>query len=116
MSSTSDFAQRFSELINGESFTSVGEKIGLSKQTVSAYISGVRSPKRPTIQAIANFYGVNPAWLIGLDAPKYAEKKPTPVSESGPLYPPGYDLLTPEQKEIVNRLIADLAKNHQSGE
>lgn len=115
MSSTSDFAQRFSELINGESFTSVGEKIGLSKQTVSAYISGVRSPKRPTIQAIANFYGVNPAWLIGLDAPKYAEKKPTPVSESGPSSEISalIDQLTPEQQRLILAQIKGILSNRE---
>lgn len=83
MLAVAEFSERFSELIGDESYTKVGDRIGLSKQTVSAYASGERNPKKPTIQAIALHYGVNPAWLIGLDAPKYT-KGPTPSSESGP--------------------------------
>ena len=78
----SDFAKRFSELIGDSSYTQVGNEIGLSKQTVSAYIKGERSPKKPTIQAISVHYGVNPLWLLGYDEPKYIEK-PTTVSDDG---------------------------------
>lgn len=80
MKSVAEFSDRFSELIDGMSFTHVGADIGMSKQTVSAYANGSRNPKKPTISAIAAYYGVNPLWLIGFDAPKYLEK-PTPVAE-----------------------------------
>lgn len=59
---------------------------------------------------IADYLGVTTDYLLGTEI----EKKPTPVSESGPLYPPGYDQLTPANKAIVDRLIADLAKNQSS--
>lgn len=39
------------------------------------------------------------------------KERPTPVSKSGPTYPPEYDLLTPEHKTIVDHLIAELAKS-----
>ena len=79
----SDFSKRFSELVGDSSYTKVGNEIGLSKQTVSAYIKGERSPKKPTIQAISTHYGVNPLWLLGYDQPKYIEKKPTTVADDG---------------------------------
>lgn len=52
----------------------------------------------------------------GIPSGTYYEikKRPTPVSESGSSYPPEYDLLSPENKEMVNRLIAELAKQHKS--
>lgn len=90
----SDFAKRFSELIGDSSYTQVGNEIGLSKQTVSAYIKGERSPKKPTIQAISVHYGVNPLWLLGHDEPKYIEK-PTTVSDDG---------LDPEHMELLKSL------------
>ena len=101
----SDFAKRFSELIGDSSYTQVGNEIGLSKQTVSAYIKGERSPKKPTIQAISVHYGVNPLWLLGYDEPKYIEK-PTTVSSDGldPLDKQLMDFvstLTVDQKEFL---------------
>lgn len=86
MKSIAEFSERLSELIAGKSFSKVGDEIGLSKQTVSAYVHGVRNAKKPTIAAIATHYGVNPLWLMGYDVPQYKEK-PTPVPESGPLDP-----------------------------
>ncbi len=65
-----EFSERFNELIDGKSYTQVGAEIGVSKQTVSAYINGSRSPKRPTVVAIASQYGVNPLWLMGYDVDK----------------------------------------------
>lgn len=82
MKAVADFSDRFRELIEGESYAKVGEAIGVSKQTISAYANGERSPKKPTIQVIALYYGVSPAWLIGLDVPKYIEK-PASKEEGG---------------------------------
>ena len=88
---------------------------GVSDKAVSAWEAGTRDPKIKSIQGICSHFGIDINRFIDEDTNDYREKAPTPVSESGPLYPPGYDSLTTEQKEIVDRLIADLAKNHQSG-
>ena len=98
MEAVAEFSDRFKELIGDDSYTKVGEAIGVSKQTISAYVNGERSPKKPTIQVIALYYGVNPAWLIGLDAPKYVEG-PTPVAESGPSDP-----ITAQIMDIVRQM------------
>lgn len=71
MDTVSCFQNRFSELIGDDSYTHVASRIGVSKQTISAYANGVRNAKKPTINAIATHYGVDPLWLIGFDVPKY---------------------------------------------
>ena len=76
---------------------------------VSKWESGRQVPEMYTIKCISELCSVSTDYLCG------KEERPTPVPESRPLYPPGYESLTTEQKEIVDRLIADLAKNHQSG-
>lgn len=50
--------------------TELAAKIGLSKQAISAYTTGVRIPKQPVISAIAEALRLNPAWLMGYDVPK----------------------------------------------
>lgn len=71
MKSIADFSERFSELVVGKTFSQVGAEIGLSKQTVSAYVHGIRNAKKPTIMAISNQYKINPLWLMGYDVDKY---------------------------------------------
>lgn len=66
-----------------------------------------------TFSKLSNTLGVPIAKLVELS--QGIKETPAPVSGSGQ-YPHGYDLLTPEQKEIVDRLISDLAKNHQSAD
>lgn len=41
------------------------ENIGISKPTLIGYEQGHRSPKLPTMQAIADYYGVSLTWLLG---------------------------------------------------
>jgi len=49
----------------------LADQIGMSKQAISAYTTGVRVPKRPVINALAEALGVNPLWLMGYDVGKY---------------------------------------------
>lgn len=66
------FKERFSEL-SGESektITDLAKDLHVSYQTISAWRLGTRSPKEPTIIAIANHFGVDVAWLMGFDVPK----------------------------------------------
>ena len=52
------------------SITELADKIGMSKQAISAYTTGVRSPKRPVVNALAAALNVDPLWLLGYDVPK----------------------------------------------
>jgi len=47
------------------SIAHAAEKIGVSKNTLMSYEQGHSNPKSPTMQAIAEFYGVSMDWLMG---------------------------------------------------
>ena len=68
----SDFRSRFNELFNesGKTNTDLGKDLHVSNQTISAWRLGKRSPKAPTVIAIASFFQVSPQWLFGFDVQK----------------------------------------------
>ena len=61
-----------------------GAKVGVHKSTVLRWENGeTEKIKLPIIKALADYYNVNPVWLMGYDVDKYATKKDTlgnPVS------------------------------------
>jgi transcriptional regulator with XRE-family HTH domain len=75
----STFRERFAELINesGKSTVALAKDLKVSNQTISAWKTGVRSPKEPTVISIANYFKVDVAWLLGFDVEK--EAKHTPI-------------------------------------
>lgn len=72
------FLERFVELLNESSFseTEIAKGLKVSKQTISAWKSGKRSPKEPTIIAISKYFHVDERWLMGFDVEKYGEYLP----------------------------------------
>ncbi len=90
--------ERLLEAMNGMSNVDLAEKLGCARSSITMYLSGQRTPSKMTIQLMAICLGVNPAWLMGLNVPKYLEK-PTPVSESG--------AFAPYQKELLD-LVNDM--------
>ena len=109
------FRERFSDLCesNPMSDTALAEKLHVSKQTVSAWRNGTRSPKEPTVIAIANHFGVNVAWLLGFDVGKFPEdEKPEPKdagnfpqTEEARTLARGIDKLPQEQREQALNVI-----------
>jgi len=72
------------------------------------YLSGQREPSKMAVQLIALNLGVNPAWLYGLDVPKYSnakiisrEKAPTEPDERTEKFIELFTQLSPDQQEIV---------------
>ncbi len=67
-----DFQTRFCELLDSlpGTDTDAANKLGVSKQRVSSWRNGERSPRQPMIAKIAETFNVNVAWLMGLDAPR----------------------------------------------
>ena len=59
-------------------------------------------PSVEKVQLLAQYLGVTTSELLG------EEKGPAPVSESEPLYPPEYDRLSPEDKELIDNMIRRL--------
>lgn len=66
------FAKRLTELINEyKNIPYLLEYLGIkSKTTIYRYMNGEMTPKLPVVKSIADFYNVNPVWLMGLDVPK----------------------------------------------
>ena len=70
-----DFMSRFNEISvrHPGNDTSLGAALGVSKQTISAWRTGARSPKKPHIVAIAEYFNVSIPYLMGWsDDPNYA--------------------------------------------
>ena len=67
------FQQRFAALFeeSEKTITQLSKELHISNQTVSAWKTGARSPKEPTIITIARHFRVNVAWLMGFDVDKY---------------------------------------------
>lgn len=87
-------------------------------------ISQGRNPSQEKIQFISRVFEITPEQLfeiaknnpIGVQdlQPKEEEKGPTPVAEGEPMYPPEYDLLSPEDKALVDNMICSLSKKQQT--
>ncbi len=66
----------------------IAHYLGVSKQTISAWKNGTRSPKASTITKIAKYYDCSEEWLYGWDMPAPAwlslsqTKEPVPTGEN----------------------------------
>ena len=56
----SNFQERFSQLVDesGKSLLKLSKELHISNQTLSAWRNGTRSPKPPTVMAIADYFSV----------------------------------------------------------
>ena len=61
--------ERLNELFDGDprNDTAIAKALGVSKQTVSMWRHGARSPKKTVLIQIANEYNVSIEWLMGFD-------------------------------------------------
>ena len=89
--------------------TELGERLGVKTNAVSKWECG-RVEDIPTskIKAMAALFEVPPSYLID-------NNEPALFHGGGPKVPEGYERLTPANRAIVDRLIADLAAT-QSGD
>lgn len=70
------FSKRLTELIKNSKYllSDMEEAVGKKAATISRYASGeITGVKRSTIVKLANFFGVNPAWLAGLSEDKFSQ-------------------------------------------
>lgn len=67
--------ERLNELFDSDprNDTAIAQSLGVSKQTISSWRHGVRSPKKPVLIQIAKEFDVSIEWLMGFDV----ERKPT---------------------------------------
>lgn len=77
---------------------------GLDKSFINNIEARGSTPSVEKVQMLAAYLGVTTSELLG------EEKGLTPVAEGEPMYPPEYDLLSPEDKALVDNMIRSLAK------
>jgi len=106
---------RLQEAMCGMSMTDLAERLGCARSNISMYLSGQRNPSKMTIQLMAICLNVNPAWLAGLDVPKYLGKKASePEEQMAPLDKELTELLpllTEDQKRFLLAQIKVALKN-----
>lgn len=101
MEKIAEFSSRLLEALSGSmTATQLAEKLGMSKQTISAYTTGTRSPKRPVVYVMAEILRVNPLWLLGYDVSKYD------IPQKENLIPPGFE---PLPKMVKKPLVGSIA-------
>ena len=64
--------ERLNELFDADprNDTAIAEALGVSKQTVSMWRHGTRSPKKTVLVRISEMFGVSIEWLMGFDVDK----------------------------------------------
>lgn len=95
MEQVTTFAARLKDLIGTNSFTAFGKTVGLSKQSISAYVRGERRPKPALIKSLSLQFGITPAWLMGYDAPKEMKKPVAVITETD---------LRPDQQQLIDAI------------
>lgn len=92
-------------------------KIGIKPKKISDWNAGRTKSYEKYIFQIASYFNVSTDYLLGKTddpAPAGQKEQPTPVPESRPLYTPEYDLLSPEDRALVDNMIRSLAKKKSS--
>lgn len=123
----SSFQARFSELCNADprNDSGIAAALHVSRQTVHYWKLGERSPKTPTVIAIADYFGVDVAWLMGFDVEKFDHPKETKETESlktveARILAQGIDNMPREKREqalnIMKTIFIDYADFFNKGE
>ncbi|MBP5442274.1 MAG: helix-turn-helix transcriptional regulator [Treponema sp.] len=100
----STFQERFTQLVSesGKSLVQLSKELHISNQSLSTWRSGTRSPKEPTIIAVAEFFRVNVQWLMGFDVVKKANRQV--IIGNSELFRKIIMAMTPEDYETVMRI------------
>lgn len=134
----STFRERFAELCESDSksATALANSLHVSKQTVSAWKNGTRSPRQPIIIDIANYFRVSVAWLMGYDVKKeltpheaieegfknlydiygYPEsRKEYPQTKEAKIISAGIDKMSPERREQALKVLQTIFADYFDG-
>lgn len=112
MELVSDFKTRLKEALEekGNNYTDFAKELGVSKQTISAWLKGERSPKSPTATQVALKLNVSPAWLSGFDVEKSLKSPREVISEKAVQFAYKFDNLSNEQQEILQKMLDEMQK------
>ena len=115
--------ERLNELFNADprSDSAIADNHGVSKQTISAWRNGSRSPKKTMVKVIAEKYNVSEEWLYGWDLPApdflSKENKPVPTTKNGQVQEimSLLNQLSPKTLDDVLHYIRYRADNEEAG-
>lgn len=127
------FQERFAELCesNPANDTALANALHVSKQTISAWKIGTRSPRQPLVIDIANYFRVSVSWLMGFDVKKeltphemieegfknlnelYDTK--IPVTEEAKIISAGIDKMSPDRREQALRVLQTIFADYFDG-
>ena len=123
----STFKDRFSELCDKSPMndTAIADALNVSRQTVCSWKSGARSPKKPTVISIANYFNVDTAWLMGFDvSPEPSTHSlvnnavyagmvmAQPQTEEARILSRGIDRLSPEERAQALAVVKAMFAQH----
>ena len=96
--------ERLNELFSADprSDSAIAAELDVSKQALSAWRKGIRSPKKTVLLKIAQIYNVSIDWLMGFDVPKIEENVQIgyqPETIEAKILANGIDKLPQEQRE-----------------
>ena len=92
--------ERLNQLFDSDSRsdTAIADSLNVSKQTISSWRNGSRSPKKTTLMKIAEMYNVDIAWLMGYEDEEQSGNI-QPKNDDVRLILRGLNKLSPEQIE-----------------
>ena len=107
--------ERLIELFDSDprSDSAIAAELNVSKQAISAWRNGIRSPKKSVLIHIAHMYNVSIEWLMGFDVPKnpltmnlQLFSSGTPISTSEALINSGgVDSMSKEKRQQALKLL-----------
>lgn len=76
--------ERLNELFDSDSRndSAIADELGVSKQAISAWRSGSRSPKKPMLVKICELYHVSIEWLMGFDVDRSSSGSPVVIPDT----------------------------------
>lgn len=110
------FAKRLKQLIkeNNETTYSIAEITDLTPATISRYANGIHSPKKTTIRILAQYFNVNPGWLMGYDVERELENINVQLTQEKINLIKKYKQLSEKQKAKLEGMIEGmLSENNQ---
>lgn len=96
--------------LRGKNAADMCRATGLTTSSVSRYLSGQSVPKQNPLSLMADYLGVNPAWLMGYDVPMIIGESADLILESEKLALV-IETLTPENRDNLLKYAQWLVDN-----
>lgn len=94
---------RLNELFDSDprSDTAIAKDLHVSKQALSAWRKGIRSPKKSVLVKISELYNVSIEWLLGFDVEKIMDESRSVIIPDTALFRKIITSMTPEDYKTV---------------